>query len=627
MSSAEPTGARPAQPSATTIYDFAPPANRASQWRRIPGVALSAIRLVGSAARRELIVTTVLQFATGGAMGLQLLVGREALQKLVAISRDQASATDLIPQFALLIGVAIVLGACTAITSQQQRLLMELVNRYTLAHIVTTASTVDLASYEDHDFHNQLQRASTSGMQRPIDMVSSVTTLLTAVLTSAGIAFALATIEPLLLPLVALSGVPLLLTTLQNSRKSYAFEYGMTPDVRERMYLMGLLTGRESAKEIRVFGATDLLRDRYDTLTDDRLRRLRIFLRRRLATSMFGTVGAALATTLALGSLVYLLTDHKIDIAGAVTAGVAMQLLASRLAALTGSIGRLVESSMFLDDFHSFLKLGAQAQERSHAMTKRVAPPARFEGLEVADLSFVYPGTDRRVLDDISLRIEPGEVVALVGENGSGKTTLVKLICQLYRPEAGRILWNGEDVTQFDPEALRANMTVIFQDFIQYHLSARDNIALGRVEREPTDEALHEAARQSGADGFLSRLPHGFDTRLGRQFHGGHELSIGQWQRLALARAFFRGGEFLVLDEPTASLDPKAESALFTEMRELSAGRSVLLVSHRFSSVRTADRIYVLEHGRITETGSHEKLVELGGHYADLFNLQAAAYL
>jgi ATP-binding cassette subfamily B protein len=624
---ADPVTDRPAEPSATTIFDFAAPANRASQWRRIPRLTLGAIRLVGKAARRELIATTILQFASGVAMGLQLLVGRAALGKLVAISRNEASATDLIPQFAMLIGVAVLLGACAALSQQQQRLLVELVNRYTLSHIVNTASSVDLAAYEDHDFFNQLQRASTSGIQRPVDMVSSVTTLLTAILTSAGIAVALATIEPLLLPLVALSGVPLLLTTLQNSRKSYAFEYGMTPEVRERMYLMQLLTGRESAKEIRVFGATRLLRERYDVLTDDRLRRLRSFLRRRLVTSMLGTVGAALATTLALGSLVYLLSTDRIDIAGAVTAGVAMQLLASRLGSLTGSIGRLVESSMFLDDFQAFLDLGTTARAHSAVLARRSKPSDRFEGLEIRDLSFVYPGTDHRVLDDVSLRIEPGQVVALVGENGSGKTTLVKLICQLYRPELGQILWNGRDVNEFDPDELRSNMTVIFQDFIQYHLSVRDNIALGRVERAPEPDTLLQAARQAGAEGFLSRLPNGWDTRLGRQFHGGHELSVGQWQRLALARAFFRGGDFLVLDEPTASLDPKAEAELFAEMRGLSAGRSVLLISHRFSSVRAADQIYVLQHGRVTEVGSHAELLARGGHYADLFNLQAAAYL
>jgi ATP-binding cassette subfamily B protein len=204
---------------------------------------------------------------------------------------------------------------------------------------------------------------------------------------------------------------------------------------------------------------------------------------------------------------------------------------------------------------------------------------------------------------------------------------LVKLISQLYKPATGRLLWNGVDARDLDPDEVRSNMTVLFQDYIQYHLTARDNIALGRVERRDDSAGIAEAARRGGAEAFLEHLPSGLDTRLGRQFEGGHELSIGQWQRLAQSRAFFRGGDFLILDEPTASLDPRAEHALFEQIRELAAGRSVLLVSHRFSSVRSADRIYVLHGGRVIERGSHAELMALGGHYADLFTLQANAYL
>jgi len=227
----------------------------------------------------------------------------------------------------------------------------------------------------------------------------------------------------------------------------------------------------------------------------------------------------------------------------------------------------------------------------------------------------------------VSLAVEPGEVVALVGENGSGKTTLVKLICQLYRPESGLILWNGADTDNLSPDDVRNEMTVLFQDYVQYHLSVRDNILLGRPERAGDDDAVRAAAAASGADRFLSHLPSGYDTRLGKEFYGGYELSVGQWQRLALARAFFRGGSFLILDEPTASLDARAEADLFAQMRELARGRSVLLVSHRFSSVRSADRIYVLEAGRMVEHGDHDSLIASDGLYAELFTLQAEAYL
>jgi ATP-binding cassette subfamily B protein len=218
-------------------------------------------------------------------------------------------------------------------------------------------------------------------------------------------------------------------------------------------------------------------------------------------------------------------------------------------------------------------------------------------------------------------------VVALVGENGSGKTTLVKLILQLYRPDEGRILWDGVDARELDSEEIRSRLTVIFQDFIQYHLTVRDNILLGRSDIRADPVFIKEAAERAGAHAFISRLKEGYETRLGREFYGGHELSVGQWQRLALARAFFRAGGFIVLDEPTASLDPKAEHALFSQIRSLTKGRSVLLVSHRFSSVRMADRIYVLQDGRIAESGTHNELMTMGGHYAELFSLQASAYL
>jgi ATP-binding cassette subfamily B protein len=352
------------------------------------------------------------------------------------------------------------------------------------------------------------------------------------------------------------------------------------------------------------------------------------FVAGRFRVSAVAAAVSAIGIAVALGSLAVLLGTGRIDIATAVIAGAAMQLLSARLRGFATSLGKLVETGLFLDDFRIFLSLGGDADAQAEP-----APPgdgsvsAEFGGLELEDVSFTYPNTDRQVLHDVSLHVGPGEIVALVGENGSGKTTLVKLMCRLYRPESGDLRWSGTRYDEVDPAALRAQITVLFQDFLRYELTVADNIALGRVEREPTQRALEQAARHSGADEFVGRLPHGYATRLGRRFYGGHELSIGQWQRLALARAFYRDGGFLILDEPTASLDPKAEAALFEQVRRLAEGRSVLLISHRFSSVRSADRIYVLDDGRIAESGSHEELMALGGKYAHLFKLQAKAYL
>jgi ATP-binding cassette subfamily B protein len=246
--------------------------------------------------------------------------------------------------------------------------------------------------------------------------------------------------------------------------------------------------------------------------------------------------------------------------------------------------------------------------------------------LEARGLTFSYPSSDRPAIVDVSIELRAGEVVALVGENGSGKTTLAKLLAGLYRPQRGVIRWDGHDVAESDPDALRRSVAVIFQDFQHYHLSAADNIGLGRVEARDHRDGVIGAARRVDADSFIAALPDGYETRLGPEFEAGVDLSVGQWQRLALARAFFRDAPFVILDEPTAALDPRAEHDLFERIRELLEGKTVLLISHRFSSVRSADRIYVLEAGRIAAHGTHRELMDEGGLYAELFTLQAEAY-
>ena len=612
---------------AYTLADLQGPGRLAGQWRRVPRTTLAALALVRRAAPRQLATTVALQVVSAAMLGLQLLIGKHLLSELIDTSQRNGPLGDLLPAFGLLIAATSLAGLTSALIAHQQRLLTELVGRHVFDEMIGVATGVKLEAFERPAFYDQLERARTAGMYRPIEMVTSVTTLGTSILTSVGVGAALATIEPLLLPLIVLAALPVFLATVRNGRQAYTFEYAITPQSRERMYLMELLTGRDSAKEVRAFGSSTFLRRRYDRLTDERFRYLREFLRARLVVSLVGATGGAIAGAIALGSLAFMLGSGRIDVASAVAAGVGMQILSSRISGITLSLGKLIESGMFLDDYRTFLDLGEESRLPEKAPARMPSRPARFAGLEVDRVSFHYPDTDVPVLTDVSLSVKPGEIVALVGENGSGKTTLVKLICKLYEPQGGRIVWNGRDVREVEPEDVRAQTTILFQDYVKYHLTAHENIALGRVERREDPRVVAAAAGLAGADGFIGRLPDGYGTRLGRQFYGGHELSIGQWQRLALARAFYRGGDFLVLDEPTASLDARAEHELYTQMRRLAGGRSVLLISHRFSSVRSADRIYVLGGGRITESGSHDELVALGGHYADLFRMQAEAYL
>lgn len=604
------------------------PVDRASALRRIPRITWGAVGMVREAAPRQLSIAIVLQILAAVLVGAQLLVMKHVVSTLLRLARDaDLSASVLVPAFGGIALTTVGIGVIGALLAQQQQLLDELVGRRIIDRIIDVASGVELARFEEPSFYDELERSTAAGMVRPTQMVNSLMSMLLMLFTSAGIVVVLFSLHPLLVPLVALAGVPLLLTSLQNSRRTYAFEYAMTSHARERLHLFELFTEREPAKELRVFSAIGFLRDRYDRLTEERVTRYRAFLRGRLKVSLVGVTATAVGSAVALGSLTWLLTTDRIGVATAATAAIAMQVLSTRLAAGVSAVAKLVESGMFVGDLSDFLATGESDARRADEQRSGAGRAEPFGDLAVDGVTFTYPSTDRTVLHDVSMEIRRGEVVALVGENGSGKTTLVKLLCQLYDVQQGAVRWNGTDVRQLDADSLRAHMTVLFQDFVRYHLTVADNIALGRSDAERVPADLERAAMQAGVHEAIMRLPRGYDTRLGRQFMGGHELSGGQWQRLALARAFYRGGDFLVMDEPTAALDPRAEYDLFEQMRELAAGRSVLLISHRFANVRMADRIYVLDRGRIVESGDHAELVAAGGLYAELFALQASSYV
>jgi ATP-binding cassette, subfamily B, bacterial len=397
----------------------------------------------------------------------------------------------------------------------------------------------------------------------------------------------------------------------------------MTPGDRQRDYIQHILMGRNAAKEVRAFNLASFLRGRYDRLYDERIEELRKLARRRTGRSLIGSLTSSGVTVGTIGMLSWLYVSGRMGLAAAGAAVFGLYQLASRLRNLHFSATSLYEATLFIRDYSSFLTLEPEVEA---AEGSRPAPES-FDTLSVEDVSFTYPESDRPAVDRVTLEIRKGEVVAFVGENGSGKTTLAKLLAGLYRPERGRIRWDDVNLAEVDADELRRSVAVIFQDFERYLLPARENVGLGRKERIEDLAAVIEAATRADAHEFLDSLPEGYETMLGREFSGGYDLSIGQWQRVALARAFFRDAPFVILDEPTASLDARAESNLFARMRELLHGRSVVLISHRFSSVRSADRIYVMHDGRVVEQGSHDELMALDGLYAELFTLQARAYV
>ena len=602
-----------------TWWEIMHPEGEKASFRELPGLLADSLRLVWSSGRREFVLTAGLQLLSAVGIAVQLFVAKAVLSAVL----DAGAADDfgsVLPALALLVAIAVALDVASAVEAEQTRVLSELVGRRALERVLDVSTRVDLLAYESPDFYDRLMRARSQGQFRSLQVVNGLLGIVGAAVAALGIVIALAALQPLLLPFVLLGYVPLWIVSSRNSRDFYRFHHGMTPNERQRGYLTQVLTGRGAAKEVRSFQLAGFLRRRYDRLYDERIVELRSLARRRTLRSLVGALTSAVVTAGTVAMLAFLFVSDRMTLAATGAAVFGLYQLSGRLRGIHFSATSLYEATLFLRDYTSFLRLQPESGGTAEA-------PVGFRTLRAENVSFSYPDTDEPVLHDVSIEIGAGEIVALVGENGSGKTTLAKILAGLYRPERGRVLWDGRDLVDVDRNELRRSIAVIFQDFERYLLRARENVGLGRHERIEELEAVLEASRRADADTFLASLPEGYETMLGREFSGGYDLSIGQWQRVALARAFFRDAPFVILDEPTAALDARAESQLFDRMHELLEGRSVLLISHRFSSVRSADRIYVLEGGRVVEEGSHEELMERDGLYSELFTLQARAYL
>jgi ATP-binding cassette subfamily B protein len=442
--------------------------------------------------------------------------------------------------------------------------------------------------------------------------------LVSAAALSAGILW----FSPWLLAILVIAVVPAFLGESHFAFQGYTLNISQTPARRQLDYLRTLGASKESAKELKLFGLSSYLTGEYAQLANRIYDQNVALARRRLWA---GALLALLSSTGYYGAYAYVIYR---TVAGALTWGT-LQFLAGAIAGASNSIqsvfstfASIADQSLFLTDLVEFLRVEPSIRSKPDALP---APRPIREGFLFDQVSFSYPGNPRRVLERLDLRIEPGERIALIGENGQGKTTVVKLLTRLYDPTEGRILLDGIDLREYSIEDLHREIGVIFQDFVRYEMTANSNIAVGRMDGAD-DGAIRLAARKSLADAVIDRLPGGYEQLLGLRFQGGVELSGGEWQKMALARAYLRDAQILILDEPTASLDARSEYDIFQRFAELTQGKMALLISHRFSTVRMADRIVVLADGRLAEQGNHNQLIALGRRYAGMFELQASSY-
>jgi ATP-binding cassette subfamily B protein len=577
------------------------------------------LKLVAGVDRRRSIFNVALQVVVAGLVAVQLVVGRVAISRII---QGGTSTIDLAAFWPLLVVAlaASLTQAVTGVVQQQQRVIGEAVTRRVTSAVLDVTSDVDLARYDDDRFHDLLQRVQTFALSRPLEVTSGLVAIGTGALTTVALLVVLLFINPLLVPLLVVGAAPLVLIGRATSRAEFEFAVAQTLNMRRRHYLNFVLSDKSMAKEVRAFRLSRHLLGRWHALYDEHLVELRRLVRRRSQLTFVSGLLSALALAATLLILFVLIRSGHLNVSEAAITAFALRLVATRIQMLVGGLGKLLESTLFLGDLEGFLSLTARPGAPDAA-----SAPGRVAAVSVRDVTFGYPGSTHPAVYDVNVNIAAGEVHALVGENGSGKTTLAKLIGGLYAPSSGSVEWlvDGQEISR---EHFADNATVLFQDFARYELSLRDNVALGRADDPVDDSAVIDALSAAGLTELLGKLPDGLDTVLSKAYPRGRDLSIGQWQRVALARVFYRKAPLVILDEPTASLDARAEHALFEDLRNMLAGRSVVLVSHRFSNVRMADRIHVLSDGRVVETGSHDELMQLNGLYAELYLLQATAY-
>jgi ATP-binding cassette subfamily B protein len=501
-------------------------------------------------------------------------------------------------------------------------LLADKYTRYVSVRVMKHAAELDLVAYENPEFYDRMERARVQATDR-LGMIQSIGRLVQQVITTISLSVSIVLFSPWLLLLLVAGVVPAFVGESHFAFLGYAKNFRQTPIRRQLDYLRVAGGSKEGAKELRLFGLGSFFTDRFTQLSDQIYREDVSLARRRLvAGSLLSVVGTAgyysayvfviwrtVTGVLTIGELTFL-------------SGAILQA-SSNIQQIFSTVAGIADQALFLTDLVAFFQMEPSIRSKPNALP---TPQPIKRGFEFRNVSFRYPGSSRLILDGLNFHLFPGERVAIVGENGQGKTTIVKLLTRLYDPVEGQVLLDGVDLREYDLEDLYRNIGIIFQDFMRYEMTARENIAVGRVEEMNNLPLLHQAAEKSMADEVITRLPGQYEQMLGRRFDGGVDLSGGEWQKVALARAYLRNAQLLVLDEPTAALDARSEFQVFQRFAELTAGKMALFISHRFSTVRMADRIVVIENGRVAEDGDHDQLTHLGGRYAEMFEMQAGSY-
>lgn len=558
-----------------------------------------------------------------------LYVAQLILDSVVQLSGQPVEARQLTPVLSLValeFGLAIfsdVLGRGVALLDS---LLGDLFANQSSIRLMEHAARLDLDQFEDSAFYDKLERARRQTLSRTV-LMSQVLSQAQDAITMGFLAVGLTAFNPWLLLLLLVAVVPAFLGESHFNERSYSLVHGWTPERRELDYLRQTGASDETAKEVKIFGLSGFLVDRFRTLSDDFYQKNKdLVIRRAGWGAFFAAVGAAGY----YAAYVYIISE---TVRGRVSIG-QLTFLAGSFARMRGLLegilsrfSAVAEGALYLQDFFDFFALRPRIVRQELTGERPIPFPRPIkQGFAFENVGFKYRNAEKWALRNLSFQLQAGEKLALVGENGAGKTTLVKLLSRLYDPTEGRILLDGHDLREYDPAELRQEIGVIFQDFVRFQLPAGQNLAVGRIEEKNNQPRIEQAAQQSLADSVIAKLPGGYEQMIGRRFNGGVDLSGGEWQKIALGRAYMRDAQLLILDEPTAALDARAEYEVFQRFKELTQGKTAVLISHRFSTVRMADRLLVIENGQFQEIGSHEQLLAHNGRYAELFRLQAAGY-